>query len=376
MRVLLLTPLYIPRVGGLEILVRQLADELGARGHDVAIVTSHGGEVSAGLDHVDGVPVQRVDAHDVVEARDAAGILRVQRDIARFAREFAPEVVHSHDAGPVLWMYHRAARRHRPPLVVTLHNVMTRKFASVLPVLGKLLREADWVTGVSQAVAEDVLTYEPAVASRLSVITNGIVPPLLDMSPVPDGPARLSCIGRLDPQKGFDLAVTAFAGVRERHASVRLVVAGDGPERGRLTSLARELGVADGVEFLGFVDREGIARVLRESTVVLIPSRFEGLPLVALEAAWAGRPVVAAEAPGLSEAVLRDETALVVPVEDPDALAAAIGELLADPPRAKTMGWRARALAERRYSLDPCVDAYEQLYGRVVGSALASVPAR
>jgi glycosyltransferase involved in cell wall biosynthesis len=103
-RVLLLTPLYFPHIGGLEIFARQLARELGSRGHEVALVTSHGDEAPSGLDRVDDVPVLRVDAHEVIEARDAAGILRTQLEIAQFAREFSADVVHAHDQGPVLWM--------------------------------------------------------------------------------------------------------------------------------------------------------------------------------------------------------------------------------------------------------------------------------
>jgi glycogen(starch) synthase len=351
-------------------LVRQLAPELLSQGHEVAIVTSHGRESSSGLERIDDVSVRRVDAHDVVETRDAAGILRVELEILRFARQFEPHLVHSHDAGPVLWMYHRVARRDRRPLVVTLHNVMTRKFASVLPVLARMLREADWVTGVSQAVVDDVLNYEPSVASRMSVITNGIVPPVLDMSPVPVGPPRLLCVGRLDEQKGFDLAIAALARLRERHPSVRLAIAGDGPERTRLIAIACKFGVDDSVDFLGTVDRERVATLLRECTAVVMPSRFEGLPLVALEAAWAGRPIVAADSPGLSDAVVPGETALTVPAEDPEGLARAIAALLVDPDRAGVLGRKARAMAEDRYSLDRCVKEYEMVYHRVVGGAV------
>lgn len=369
-RILFLTPLYVPCVGGLETLVRQLAPEAVSRGHDVAIITSHGGESVSGFEYVDDIPVRRVDAHHVVEARDAEGILRVELEILRFAREFDPDLVHSHDAGPVLWMYRRAARRERRPLVVTLHNVMTRKFASVLAVLAKMLRDADWVTGVSQAVVDDVLAYEPSVASRMSVITNGIVPPVVDVSPIPDGPARLLCMGRLDEQKGFDLSLTALALVRERHPDVRLVIAGDGPERNRLIATACGLGVDDSVDFLGTVSRNRVATLFRECTAVVMPSRFEGLPLVALEAAWAGRPVVSAEVPGLSEAVVPGETALMVPPENPDALAGAIVQLLDAPDRGAALGRKARTVAAARYSLDRCVDEYEALYNRVVGNAV------
>jgi glycogen(starch) synthase len=369
-RILFLTPLYVPCVGGLETLVRQLAPAVVSRGHDVAIITSHGGESVSGFEYVDDIPVRRVDAHHVVEARDAEGILRVELEILRFAREFDPDLVHSHDAGPVLWMYRRAARRERRPLVVTLHNVMTRKFASVLVVLAKMLRDADWVTGVSQAVVDDVLSYERSVASRMSVITNGIVPPVVEVSPIPEGPPRLLCMGRLDEQKGFELAIAALAPVREHHPDVRLVIAGDGPERNGLIATACRLGVDDSVDFLGTVSRSRVATLFRECAAVVMPSRFEGLPLVALEAAWAGRPVVAADVPGLSEAVVPGETALMVPPEDPNALAGTIVRLLDAPDRGGELGRKARTVAAARYSLDRCVDEYEALYNRVVGNAV------
>jgi len=366
-RILFLTPLYITNVGGLEILVRQLAPALRSRGHEVAIITSHGRESTSGEECIDGVRVRRVDAHDVIESRDAAGILRVELEILRFAREFEPDLVHSHDPGPVLWMYHRASRRERRPLVVTLHNVVTRKFASVLVVVAKMLRRADWITGVSQAVVDDVLTYEPTVAPRISVITNVIVPPAVDAFPVPDDPPRLLCMGRLDRQKGFDLAIEALARVRDRHPSVRLALAGDGPERTRLVETARDLGVDDSIDFLGVVDRDAVATLLSECTVVVMPSRFEGLPLVALEAAWAGRPIVAADSPGLSGAVVPGETAMLVPAEDAAALANAVAELLAEPSRARALGQGARALAVERYTLDRCADEYDAVYRRVLG---------
>src|SRR5437667_346780 len=142
-----------------------------------------------------------------------------------------------------------------------------------------------------------------------SMTANGIEPPRRD-APIPDGQPRLACIGRLDVQKGFDVAIQALPKVRAATPAVRLVVAGDGLERDRLRTLAEEVGVADIVEFLGAVDRRRVAEVLSEALAVVIPSRYEGLPLVALEAAWAGRPVVATDAPGLSEAVVPGETAL------------------------------------------------------------------
>lgn len=361
---MMVTPLYIPWVGGLEHLVRQLNVALLERGHELLVATSHGNETTGGWDEVDGVPVLRLSAHDALARRDTALLFEVQRNLTHATRDFAPDVVHSHDAGPVLWMYLRSARRTPRPLVITLHNVMTHHFVGSFELLGSLLARADWVTGVSQDVVDDARAYAPAIGARTSVIRNGISPPAREVTPVPVDPPRLACIGRLVPQKGFDRAIDAFATVAPRHPTLRMAVAGDGPERGRLAERAAERGVADRIDFLGVLDPAGIARLLDASTAVVMPSRFEGLPLVALEAAWAGRPVVATRAPGLDQAVVHDETALVVEPER-DALADAIERIVTDPALVHRLGRGAHALAEREFSMAACADAYEALYRQV-----------
>jgi len=366
-RVMMLTPLYIPWVGGLEILVQQLVRDLEGRGHEVMIVTSHGQEAESGLDEVDGVPVLRVPAHSAIQGRDTATVFDIQRTLALAIRDFAPDLVHSHDAGPVLWMYLRAARQRPRPLIVTVHNAMSHAFDGALDLLGGLLERADWVTGVSQDVVDDVLEYAPEVADRISVITNGVEAPTEPVEPVPVDPPRLAAIGRLVPQKGFDRAIDAIAAVAPRIPDLRLAIAGYGPEEAALVEQARERGVADRVEFLGILDRDGVQALLRDSTAVLMPSRYEGLPLVALEAAWAGRPVIATRAPGLDRAVVDGETALVVDPES-EAIAAAIERLVADPALARRLGTGARAFAERSFSLAACTDRYEELYTTLAGS--------
>jgi glycosyltransferase involved in cell wall biosynthesis len=366
-RLLFLTPLYVPWVGGLENFVRQLIAELRQRDHEIMVVTSHAG-LTWERDEVDGVEVLRVPAHRSVGRRDAAELLRIQAELVRILTSFEPDVVHSHDAGPVLWLYNRAARRRPRPVVVTLHIVMTHHFDGALDVLGKLLREADWVTGVSQAVAEDTLTYEPSVADRISVIRNAIAPSTTPATAVPVDPPRLLCIGRLVPQKGFDIALDALALLAADHPSVTLSVAGEGPEAASLRAQAVALGVADRVEFLGSVDRVALDELVARSTAVLMPSRFEGLPLVAIETAWAGRPVVATKAPGMQDAVIDGVTGLLVDGDDATALADGVARLLSDPAAIQALGIGARAVAERDYSMPACVSAYEDVY-RAVAAA-------
>lgn len=149
-------------------------------------------------------------------------------------------------------------------------------------------------------------------------------------------------IGRLVDHKGWDLLAAAAATIRASHPEVRFVVVGDGPERERLAAL--EGGAA--IDFVGAIP--DAASLLAAFDVVAIPSRYEGLPLVAIEAARAAVPVVAADATGLREAV--GEAGVLVPAERPAELAAALLDLLDDPERARRLGARSRERAAREFS--------------------------
>jgi glycosyltransferase involved in cell wall biosynthesis len=169
-------------------------------------------------------------------------------------------------------------------------------------------------------------------------------------------------------QKGFDVAIAAFARLRDRFPHARLTVAGDGPERQALERLAIELGARDRTEFLGMVPPPRVSEVLDAATVVLMPSRFEGLPLVAIEAALAARTVVATPVGGLQEIVVDRETGRLVPADDPAALADAVAELLDQPDQVAGLGARARQRALDRFGLTACVQRYDALYQQLAGS--------
>lgn len=370
MRILFVTPLYLPAIGGLEVLTAQLLAELRDRGHEVAVLSAHRPGEQPSDDVIDGIPVWRSAAHDVVERRDLPGILAVQRETWARVRDFAPDVIHGHDAAPTLWLYLRAARSRRPPVVMTLHIPMTRHYAQIggdLAGLRTVMRECDVVTCVSEDVVTDALEVEPSVADKLCLVPNGVPIPPGPPEPVPDGPARLLCLGRLAEQKGFDRALRAFARLVDRHRDARLVFAGDGPQRGGLQALATELGIAGRVDFLGAVDHPQTASLLESATAVVMPSRFEGLPLVALEAAAMARPVVGTDAPGLSLAVRDGVTGTLVAGDDDAALADALDVLVTDRDRARAFGAAARELVEADFSLSVCVDRYVSVYERLTG---------
>lgn len=172
-----------------------------------------------------------------------------------------------------------------------------------------------------------------------------------DFGGTPPGPrqadAQLLAMGRLHANKGFDTLIRALALV----PGTRLSIAGEGPERAALQALALECGVADRLTLLGW--REDTGALLAGCDVFICPSRHEPLGNVVLEAWSAARPVIAAAAQGPTELITDDETGLLVPVDAPEAMAAAIRALLAEPQRAARLATAGRAHFEEHFAEAP-----------------------
>ena len=180
------------------------------------------------------------------------------------------------------------------------------------------------------------------------------------------------CVGRLTEQKGFDVAIRAFVRVRDERPEVRLVIVGDGEERPQLQQLAAELGVDQDIEFTGLIPPDRVPAKLEEATIVLMPSRWEGLPVVGVQVAMAGRPIVGADIRGMREAVISGRTGILVEGDNSDELAAATLRLLGDPMTATALGEAARTHSLEHFVADRMFDRYEELYRSLSGVADAS----
>ncbi|HKA56747.1 MAG TPA: glycosyltransferase family 4 protein, partial [Candidatus Binatia bacterium] len=232
-----------------------------------------------------------------------------------------------------------------------------------------------WVTGCSAAVVEDARQLMPEIIPRSSIIYNGLEAPPVLPEPIPSNPPRVLCLGRLSYEKGFDFALTAFATAVTQFPRARLMVAGDGPERTALERQALQLGIRHAVDFLGAVTPDTVPSLLNRASLVLMPSRTEGLPLVAVEAALMARPVVATRVGGLPEVVVHRHTGLLVDKEDCQGLAEAITFVLEHPQAVAHMGQAARRRAQAVFSLERCVAAYDALYRTLAREGAASGPA-
>jgi glycosyltransferase involved in cell wall biosynthesis len=232
------------------------------------------------------------------------------------------------------------------PIVVNMQNAAVTADGPESPRLQRLLQRcASRVVAASEPVADYARGCVPDRADRVVVVPNAVDRELFEHA-TPTGRARpyILAVGRLAAQKGFDVLLDAVAAAGTAR---ELVVAGEGPDRETLERRARGLGIAADVCFLGSIDRPQVAGLMRGAAVVAIPSRFEGHPLVCLEAMAAGAPIVVSDLPVLAGSVRHEATALLVPVDDATALAAAIRRLEADPALARRLGDAAREAVRR-----------------------------
>lgn len=373
MRVLVVSNQYSPVIGGIEVLLRQLVPALVARGHEIEVLTSTHQLAPDARTEVDGITVHRLDVFRSLVQRDPAGIARGRKAAAAVRRAFAPDLVHAHDLGPNLWALD--ADRHRVPVLTTLHLGLATIEPAQRGPMARMLVRSDWVTGVSAAVVEEAVALEPSIADRCSVIINGL-PPSPEPGPPEPGSRRIVAVGRLAVQKGFDVLLRAMPRVLEQQPDAELVLVGDGPVRPELESLVVDLGLGSAVTLTGAVRHDDVAGLLASAAVVAIPSRFEGMPLVALEAAAAGRAVVSTPVHGLADVVVDGATGVIVPPEDPERLAAGLVALLADPPRAAALGAAARRRCVDRFSLDHTADEYDERFHALVRASRGATSLR
>jgi glycogen synthase len=369
-RVLFWSELYPPYRGGIEQLAARLAQAMQARGHEYVVVTSHDTLDLPDEESIEGVRVRRFPFRAVLRSGDVDAFVGLRRELARLGRAFAPQLVHLFTIGPSTIFYLSHAEWRSVPTLATLHGEILRgTVGGADSVLEKTLRAADWTTGVSGAVLRAARERVPEVAGRSSVLYTGLeAPPRPPGRPAREQP-RLLCLGRLVRDKGFDLALQAFASVTDRFPEARLVIAGDGVLRDELRALAVQLRIDERVDFLGWVASDQVPALLDAASLVLMPSRREGLPLVAIQAAQMARPVVATSVGGLPEIVAYGLTGLIVPAEHSAALAYAVSYLLGHPAEAERMGRMAARRALNLFGWERYLVAWEDLYREVVAKA-------
>jgi glycosyltransferase involved in cell wall biosynthesis len=180
----------------------------------------------------------------------------------------------------------------------------------------------------------------------------------------PSARPSLLAVGRLEPQKGFDVLVRAMTLVRQDVPEVELLIAGEGPERQRLEVIASELGLQHAVRLLG--RRDDVAALMESAWLLVHPARWEGFGLVLLEAMRGALPIVATRVGGIPEVVEDAVTGVLVPPEDPQRLAEAIIPLLRDRTRAQALGRAGFDRLRKEFSPDRMASDTVAVYKRAI----------
>lgn len=262
-----------------------------------------------------------------------------------------------------------AARWANVPVVVTAEMAVDLwKGRTDLAVDRRLAHWCDMVVGNSQAVA-DFYREVGVPQDRLTVIPSGIAdeePPPVDPGQVraelgvPPGAHVALFAGRLAPQKGVEDLIAALDLLQHVRPDLHTWIAGDGPLREQLETTARAFRLNGLVRFLGH--RDDVPRLLAAADLLVLPSLYEGLPNVVLEAMRFRKPVVATAAPGTTEVVADEKTGVLVPVRNHAALAQAIRRVVADPALARQLGEAGRARAEAEFRADTMIERFATLY--------------
>jgi len=289
--------------------------------------------------------------------------------LARWLRRERPAVVHTHLFTADAWGRAAARLAGVPAVFSTVHSTNLWKggiHRLIDRVLGRLSTR---VIACSPEVGERLVKHDRIPADRVVVVPNGIdLRRFGAVNPggvraelgVPAGLPVLIVVGRLHEAKGHADLLAALTRVRKETIDFRCLFVGSGELREQLEADVERRGLKDQVRFLG--QRSDVPRLLAASDVVVIPSRWEGLPIALLEAMAMAKAVVATAVGGIPDAIEDGENGLLVPVGDAGALAGALGRVLRDASLRSRLGQAAGALVRRRYDVAATALAYEGLY--------------
>jgi glycosyltransferase involved in cell wall biosynthesis len=298
----------------------------------------------------------------------AIGTIEFIRDLAKIFRVKSPDVVHVQYMAPGLLPIIAARLAHIKFVLATVHQPGTPHGLKNRLLLRFGARLVHRFTCVSEAAEKswfgNSYLLDPKQPAKIyggrhltipnAVDIEGIDKALLARSPIVietaaklKGKLIVGTVARLSKEKGIDILILAFAEVHKAISNAHLLIVGDGNQLVELQSLAQNLGIGDAITWTGRLRWEDAMGCLGRMDVVVVPSRFEGFGLTAIEAMTCGKPVVASNVDGLAEIISDGENGVLIPSEDVSAFASALSELLNDKERRQTIGMAARRHVDR-----------------------------
>lgn len=338
------------------------------RGHPTLLITQHA---------ADSTPCPTLGSVHVLKVGGPAGYVLNAPHVRSVLRKYQPAILNTHYASG--YGLTSALVGFRPTLLsVWGSDVYDFPYSSRLAgrVIRWNLKRASRIASTSNVMARQVVALAPGIEAPL------VTPFGVDterFAPTPSGGNHSMSIGTVKAltwKYGIDILVQAFASLLgfpdvaqiDRERRVRLILVGDGEDRPGLEELARRVGVWERVSFIGRVRHDEVPRWLNSLDVYVAASRLdsESFGVAVVEASACGVPVVVSDAGGLPEVVRHEETGIVVPRNDPEALAAALRRLVVDDALRARMGVAGRRFVMEQYEWESCVDTMLDCYREVI----------
>jgi glycosyltransferase involved in cell wall biosynthesis len=374
MKILIINSEYPPIGGGAGNASANIARQLVALGHSVLVLTARFGDLPAS-EICEGVTIQRVPA--LRRRQDRSNALEQLVFIASasfwslgWSRQNRPNATLAFfgmPSGAVAWLLKAI---YKIPYIVSLRGGDVPGFRPydfkffhklIGPCLHFIWHKASAVIANSQGLYDLAHAFDASI--EIPIISNGVDGTRYTNEARAWSPPRLFSVGRIVYQKGLDLGLRALAQLKD--LDWLWSIAGDGPQMETLKSLARELGIAERVTFLGWQSREQLAMDYHQANLFLFPSRHEGMPNAMLEAMSSGLPVVATKIAGNEELVIEGETGFLIPSENVDALRDALRKILTDPSLREKMGAASRQRVEQEYSWENVARQYSEFLEKI-----------
>ncbi|MHC4943498.1 MAG: glycosyltransferase family 4 protein [Planctomycetota bacterium] len=373
-------------IGGTRRHLRELSSGLAKRGHEVTAICS-----------AERDPTFRNDMEQMREAGVEVIELPMVRSIApgrdlrhffflcRFLRKRQFDIIHTHSSKAGVLGRAAALLCRRCRLVHTPHTFAFAfkgyfsfwKRALFMDIERFLCRRTARIIHVSESERREGLQYGILKAEQAAVAENGIDPWAVRWADPPEEgkslfsgrnlSPRLGTVGLLNSAKGHDILLHAFVEIVKEFPEAGLAIVGEGKLRPRLEKLIDKLGLDGRAILTGY--RNDIPRVLKELDLFVLPSLWEGMPYVVMEAMASGLPVVATDVNGSRDLVAQGETGLIVPPGDKDALAGACMELLRKPVTADNMGKYGLRRVLNHFTLETMLDKTEAIYREVISQS-------
>jgi len=359
----ILLVIYKLEVGGAERVVVSLAQGLTQLGHECLVCCFKGGPLEAALEH-SGIRVINLSRRGWW---DVSAFLK----LVRLMKAERVSVVHTHSFTANLWGRLAGLCSGVPVLVTTEHTLATGKSVFQRVADKALAGVTDWIIAVSGAVKDSVVSTEGIPQERIITVYNGIAIDSPSISEevrsgirkalgIQDNQKVVVAVGRLEPPKGHYYLVKAAYIVCNLLRNVQFVIVGDGSLMNDLVRYVRELGLSDNVIFAG--ERSDVPAILQVCDLAVLSSVREGFSITLLEYMASGRCIIATDVGGAREALIHDESGLIVQPRNPMALAEAILQLLKDETAAKAMGQKAKERCFDRFTTARMVEDTARLY--------------